>query len=466
MKHNACLAAAMGLAALFLGPRSGEAQVFDPGSYVSNGALSVGSGTFAIDTDALTYNGAAGGLLVGNTAVFDFDSIAIASGATVTVVGSHPLALLSRSGFVLAQGAVINANAGGYGAGDGPGAGAAGSFGPGGGGGFGGPGGRFSGQYYGGSPYGDLLVKLEGGSGGGTGSGSRDHTTGVYYAGGAGGAGGGAIEISATGAVTLAGRIDASGQSGQYGASGFTISGAGGGGGAGGGILIAGASVTLTDSGVIRAEAGSGSSGGLQSVNDGGGGRISIQTPSLAAFVSSGNVDVRDFFNSNQDGVVSVNGASGSVSGKVNFEGVGSNYGYNITQKATFDFRDASDNPLFTRALQVIPALFYQNFQIYGVPAGTYHVRVKGERNLAVIVTVTSGGGAVTGVSVTLPGGDANNDNIVDTSDFGLLVGTYGSSFYVPGSGYDSTADFNDDGLVDTTDFGILVGNYGASGAL
>ena len=65
----------------------------------------------------------------------------------------------------------------------------------------------------------------------------------------------------------------------------------------------------------------------------------------------------------------------------------------------------------------------------------------------------------------TLTGGDANGDNSVDSTDFGLLIGAYGSSSAVANSGYIVGADFNCDGLVDSTDFGILIGSYGAMGA-
>ena len=106
-------------------------------------------------------------------------------------------------------------------------------------------------------------------------------------------------------------------------------------------------------------------------------------------------------------------------------------------------------------------------FVINGVPAGTYDALIKGKQNLAVLVP----GVVVTAAGVTLPGvllpaGDANNDNFCDTSDFGVLVGVYGSDSAVAGSGYDPAADFNSDGIVDTTDFGLLVGNYGAQGAI
>ena len=71
---------------------------------------------------------------------------------------------------------------------------------------------------------------------------------------------------------------------------------------------------------------------------------------------------------------------------------------------------------------------------------------------------------SVAGLSATLPAGDANSDNSVDATDFGLFVSAYNSSASVPGSGYDPACDFNLDGFVDPTDFGLLVGAYGQQG--
>ena len=70
----------------------------------------------------------------------------------------------------------------------------------------------------------------------------------------------------------------------------------------------------------------------------------------------------------------------------------------------------------------------------------------------------------ISGVTAFLAGGDADGDNFVGPSDFGVLVGAYNTSASIPGSGYDPTADFNFDGFVDPTDFGILVGNYNTLG--
>ena len=105
-------------------------------------------------------------------------------------------------------------------------------------------------------------------------------------------------------------------------------------------------------------------------------------------------------------------------------------------------------------------------YTLSGVTAGTYDVWIKGKKNLAVLVpNVAFAGTSGTVANVLLPAADANGDNFADTSDFGLLVGAYGTDGSIPGSGYDASVDFNFDGFVDTTDFGLLVGNYGAAGA-
>ena len=106
------------------------------------------------------------------------------------------------------------------------------------------------------------------------------------------------------------------------------------------------------------------------------------------------------------------------------------------------------------------------SYSISGPAAGTYDVWIKGSKNLAVLVpnvVVSATTGTV--ANVLLPAADANNDNSVDTSDFGVLVGGYNGDSTIPGSGYDPLADFNFDGVVDTNDFALLVGEYNNVGA-
>src|SRR6516162_8639182 len=90
----------------------------DPNAFPSLGPLNVSSGSLTIDTDTLSVSGAAsftgvalnqtGGPLV---AVFDFSSITIGSGVTVTLHGTRPLALLSRGNATIQPTLTVSAGA-------------------------------------------------------------------------------------------------------------------------------------------------------------------------------------------------------------------------------------------------------------------------------------------------------------------------------------------------------------------
>ena len=105
-------------------------------------------------------------------------------------------------------------------------------------------------------------------------------------------------------------------------------------------------------------------------------------------------------------------------------------------------------------------------FTLAGIPAGTYDVLIKGRKNLAVLspnVVVSATGGTI--APVTLPAGDTNNDNFVDSSDFGTLIGAFNTDSSIANSGYDPTADLNFDGVIDSSDFGLLIGEFNNAGA-
>ena len=107
----------------------------------------------------------------------------------------------------------------------------------------------------------------------------------------------------------------------------------------------------------------------------------------------------------------------------------------------------------------------YGTLRVSGVPAGTYDVAVKGGKSLRVVLPNVAVSDGATLPDITLSGGDANNDNVVDIGDFGLLVNAYGSDVNSANSGYDPHADFDYNGVVDIGDFGLLVNNYGSIGA-
>ncbi len=316
---NVFLAAALFSLAV---PAIGNAQVLDPNAYASAGALSLASGSYTIDTDALTFAGNSG-VLSNGIAVFDFSSINVAAGATVNVIGSHPLALLSLGDATFGAGSSFNLNGGNGGYGQlgktpYPPTGANGLPGSGGyiigpgasgwGGGFGGGGGTLFGRGDG-PTYGNLLTKLEGGSGGGSGQ-SFYGGGGMYASGGGGGGAGGAIEINALGNVILSGKINANGGSGGLGGYGT------GSGGSGGGILLAGNRLFLTTTGQINAYGGDGNPSSTYPGSGGGGGRVTIQSTYPNGFLNQGVFNVAGgggsiFYNSNTnggDGVITVNG--------------------------------------------------------------------------------------------------------------------------------------------------------------
>ena len=147
-----------------------------------------------------------------------------------------------------------------------------------------------------------------------------------------------------------------------------------------------------------------------------------------------------------------------TLAGKVEFEGIAP---YAMAQNVAFAFHPLDDSGDFTRTMAV-SALGV--FSLSGLPGKNYSVLVKGDKYLAArLAADLTGGGA--SLRVFQSAGDANNDNSVDSSDFGLLIGAFNSASRLPGSGYDTHVDFNSDGFVDSTDFGLLIGNYGESGA-
>ena len=130
-------------------------------------------------------------------------------------------------------------------------------------------------------------------------------------------------------------------------------------------------------------------------------------------------------------------------------------------QPVAFHFR-STDNGISSDVTMTPDAAGH--FTITNVPAGTYSLGIKGVKWLQKAVPLDTTGGNVSGITASLLSGDANNDNSVDSSDFGLLIGAFNSQSSIAGSGYDSRADFNDDGSVDSTDFGILIGNFNTMG--
>lgn len=165
-----------------------------------------------------------------------------------TGAGANPVACASRAA---APGRSLDDGAGGGGGGAFQGAGGRGGNGNGNNSGNGGAGGLVA-------PTPPLLAGGCAGADGGDGVAANSR--------GRGGAGGGAFQLSALGAITVAGSLRAGGAGG----TGGTVHNAGGGGGGSGGMIgLEGASVTFVASAIVAANGGGGGEGGEDNDNNG-----------------------------------------------------------------------------------------------------------------------------------------------------------------------------------------------------
>ena len=160
----------------------------------------------------------------------------------------------------------------------------------------------------------------------------------------------------------------------------------------------------------------------------------------------------------------------GTVSGRIALEGV-SNLGAINSHAPLGTFHVGFRNPgamaeVFAAdiALPPVNGSAFGTFTVPNAPRGTFDIGVKGAKNLRVVLRNVAVGAATALPNVTLPAGDANNDNSVDPTDFSAFVSAYNSSAALAGTGYDPAVDFNYDGLVDPTDFGLFVSDYNTVG--
>ncbi len=327
-------------------------------------------------------------------AVFTFDQIDLGSGVTINVTGNRGLVLGSKSNFNFdsilnlsgadgAMGSVSNPDVGGDGgpgADDGTPGSATGSSPPGstrgdggqatdtpadpladsfghgmggglqveqpinniggggGGGGYGGAGGQAGGYagvgVYGpgGTDYGDdLLTELFGGSGGGGGRFKPESLADTNL--GGGGGGGGALELIASGMLTVSGTIDVTGGIGGDGAN---I--CGGGGGSGGGLILAayyldvdGAEILATGGdGYRNAAADKGGLGG-----GGGGGRVAFYTNALAGLAGV-TVDISGGLKGGGTHIPAEDGLDGSFRYFGDGIGAGDDLAFYVPEPSTF----------------------------------------------------------------------------------------------------------------------------------
>jgi|GEM_PF-3407129 len=142
------------------------------------------------------------------------------------------------------------------------------------------------------------------------------------------------------------------------------------------------------------------------------------------------------------------------ISGTVNLQNT-----VEKNQPMTFVFKavNGGTDATFTQTLDTSG-----NFSIVGVEPGEYRLAIKGAKWLRKVVDMNAAAGNVSGVSVSLLGGDGNNDNAADIMDLTLLIAHYNKTR--GNTGYLDAADFNCDGANDINDLLILISNYNRIG--
>ena len=169
---------------------------------------------------------------------------------------------------------------------------------------------------------------------------------------------------------------------------------------------------------------------------------------------------------------VNANAFTPRLTGKVNVGGIDTPFAFSLSKvpALTIQLRTpGTTNVVATVSPVPVFAPGKRNgsftYDTNALPTGTFDVAYKMQGHLQTVVPNVSITKGVIMPNVVLLAGDANDDNVVDMADFGILVSAYNGDASIPGSGYDTRADFNYDGMVDIADFGILVNNYNKPGA-
>ena len=118
----------------------------------------------------------------------------------------------------------------------------------------------------------------------------------------------------------------------------------------------------------------------------------------------------------------------------------------------------ATGGPIATQSVAINPA--DGSFSFTPAKSGAYDLEFKTAKSLSALQANVDTTKNKTGLALNLLAGDSNNDNSVDSTDFGNLIGAFNTTNSAAGSGYDPTVDFNYDGSVDSTDFGLLIGEF------
>jgi hypothetical protein len=121
--------------------------------------------------------------------------------------------------------------------------------------------------------------------------------------------------------------------------------------------------------------------------------------------------------------------------------------------------------PLYTFELTTMISGTKALAQAHGVIAAMYDISVISPHCLTNLKRGVSINGLAVDVDMgILLEGDANNDHLINISDFGLLSAAYGKG--IGDAGYDARVDFDRNGRINISDFGLLTANYGKYGSI
>lgn len=146
--------------------------------------------------------------------------------------------------------------------------------------------------------------------------------------------------------------------------------------------------------------------------------------------------------------------ARSTVSGTVTMQNV-----VEKNQPITFTFKafNGGTDKVVTQMLSATGT-----FSIPNLDPGQYHLGVKGAKWLRRVVDVNASAGDVSGVTVSLLGGDGNNDNVANVTDLLQLISVYNT--VRGGQDYQEAFDFTCNGTVDISDLLVLISNYNKFG--
>jgi len=147
----------------------------------------------------------------------------------------------------------------------------------------------------------------------------------------------------------------------------------------------------------------------------------------------------------------------------VTWQGIPQPNSRNTTETITMTLRSSAGGAASEFAGFATDASGFVTFPLGSLVPGSYNVRVKGPRNLAMCGSVTLTGAVSTSTEMgTQPAGDADNSNLVSSVDFSIMRASFGKSFGQPG--YDARADLDNTDAVSSADFTLLRGSFGLGG--